>query len=177
MTRTRRLAGTAVFTALAAVSVWLIPPFTLPGIPVAFTLQSFFVVLAGFVLPPAAASAAMLGYVALGAAGLPVFAGGTGGLSVLVGPSGAFLWLFPAVAGAIALAVRGTNRTVIRIAAGIGFAILGLYPLASLWTAFVAGIPWLSVLFGMTPYAVLDVVKVVLAAMLAKRLRRIADQH
>lgn len=169
----RPIVQTALFTALTAVSAWLIPPFTVPGIPVAFTLQSLFVALAGFLLPPAAAFAAMLSYVALGAFGLPVFAGGSGGLSVLAGPSGAFLWLFPFVSAAIALLVKRTRRIPVRIAVGIAVAILALYPLATLWTAHVAGLPWLSVLIGMTPYAAFDVVKVVFAAIVAERLLRV----
>ena len=58
----------------------------IPGTPVPITLQTFVVMLAALMLPWKQAGAAVLMYLAAGAAGLPVFAG-----MALVGPSAGFL--------------------------------------------------------------------------------------
>ncbi len=89
------LAYVAVFAALIAalgqVSVFL-------G-PVPFTLQTLGIALAGLCLGPWRGGAAVLLYLLIGAAGLPVFSGGRAGWPVLLGPSGGYLlsFLFAAV--------------------------------------------------------------------------------
>lgn len=89
------LAYVAVFAALIAalgqVSVFL-------G-PVPFTLQTLGIALAGLCLGPWRGGAAVLLYLLIGAAGLPVFSGGRAGWPVLLGPSGGYLvsFLFAAI--------------------------------------------------------------------------------
>lgn len=81
----------------------------LPGIPtgtaVPITLQTFAVVLSGLVLGARRGALAVLLYLAVGFAGLPVFSGGTGGLGVLAKASAGYLLAFPfaaALAGLLA---------------------------------------------------------------------------
>ena len=76
--------------ALLAVSAWISIPFG----PVPFTLQTFVVVFAFLVLTPRECVAALTGYLALGAVGLPMFSSMRGGIGVLAGPTGGFLWGF-----------------------------------------------------------------------------------
>ena len=66
--------------------------------PVPFTLQTFFVMLAGLMLGRKRAMMPQIIYILLGAAGLPVFAGSGSGLAYLAGPTGGYLFGF--VAGA-----------------------------------------------------------------------------
>ncbi len=83
----------------------------LPWSPVPLTGQTFAVLLAGAVLGPRRAAAAMALYLAEGAAGLPFFAGGAAGAHWLLGPSGGYLIAFPFAAYATgALAARGWDR-------------------------------------------------------------------
>ncbi len=74
--------------------------------PVPLTLSDFAVLLVGLTLGPRIAFAALVLYLAEGAAGLPVFApGGLGGVAQLLGPTGGFLLSYPfaaALAGALA---------------------------------------------------------------------------
>ena len=82
----------------------------IPGTPVPITLQTFVVMLAALMLPWKQAGAAVLMYLAAGAAGLPVFAGFNGGVGALLGPTGGFLWGFvlgSALAGLAAKALEG----------------------------------------------------------------------
>lgn len=89
--RTRKLVYVALFAALtAALSLTSVP---MPsGVPV--TLQTFAVAFAAFVLGWKYGAAAILVYIAVGAAGAPVFSGFTGGVYKLVGLTGGFIWGF-----------------------------------------------------------------------------------
>ena len=69
----------------------------IPMIPVPFTLQTMFVLLAGSILGPKWGAGSMLIYLALGIMGLPVFAG-TFGPGVIVGPTFGYLLGFPLAA-------------------------------------------------------------------------------
>ena len=98
------LALVAVFAALIA-ALALTPAIPVGGIGVPLTLQTLGVLLAGLVLGPWRGFLAVLLYLAVGLAGLPVFAQGTGGLAVFAKPSIGFLLSFPLaalVAGALA---------------------------------------------------------------------------
>jgi biotin transport system substrate-specific component len=70
----------------------------IPHQPVPFTLQTFFVLLAGGVLGWRNGMLSMSLYVAMGAVGMPVFAGGGFGLARLLGPTGGYLLSFPVAA-------------------------------------------------------------------------------
>lgn len=173
--KTARITKIALFTALMAVSVWVVPPMTVPGFAVPFTLQSFFVVFAGFLLAPIEATLAMLAYLLLGAAGLPIFAGGRGGLSVLLGPTGGFLLLFPAVAATIARFRSVSDRIWFRLLLGIVVGIVLLYPAAVVYASVVTATPYGALLLAMIPYAVLDVLKIVIAVFLAGKIERASN--
>lgn len=87
------LALVAAFAALVAVTA-ILPAISVAG-PVPITLQTFAVLLCGAVLGARRGFLAVLLYVVVGAAGLPVFSGGAGGLGVLAGPSAGYLIGFP----------------------------------------------------------------------------------
>jgi biotin transport system substrate-specific component len=147
----------------------------LPGIPtpsgVPITLQTFAVILAGLVLGWRRGGLAVLLYVVLGLAGLPIFSGGVGGVAVLAGPSVGYLLAFPfaaALAGVFGgLALRGADRLMAssfadrfarRLGEGVGRAPSAWrYPLlvvaglgASFLTIHPAGIVGLMVRLGIT---------------------------
>lgn len=85
-----RVVWTALLAALTAVGGIIAIPLG-PVSPVPVTLQTMFVLLAGFILGPRGGALAMLLYMAAGILGLPVFAGGKAGLAVFLGPTGGFL--------------------------------------------------------------------------------------
>ena len=88
--KTNNLVLVALFTALI-VALGLVPPLTVPWVPLPLTLQTFGVMLAGLILGPARAGLALLLYVTLALLGLPVLPGGRAGLTVLAGPTAGFL--------------------------------------------------------------------------------------
>ena len=164
----RRIALAGVFgfaIALAAASQVAIP---IPGTPVPVTLQPMIVVLAGMMLGPTLGGAAMLAYLAAGAAGLPVFSPfGAPGVARLLGPTGGYLFAFPVAAFAAGLLAQKFPSLLGRwAAASAGIALL-----------FVGGITQLTVLTGsftvavaqgISPFALLDLAKALVAALIAR---------
>jgi biotin transport system substrate-specific component len=107
---TTDLALIAVFAALVAACT-LVPPIPV-GIAVPITLQTLGVMLAGLVLGPLRGFLAVLLYVVVGLAGLPVFAQGGAGLATLVKPAAGYLLAFPLgalVTGALAAWTRNVR--------------------------------------------------------------------
>ncbi len=85
-----RIRNIVVFAVLTAISAKVY----IPHEPVPFTLQTLFVVLSGAFLGWRKGTLAMLLYLALGAAGVPVFAGPEAGLPVFFGPTAGYLFGF-----------------------------------------------------------------------------------
>lgn len=109
-TPARDLALIAVFAALIA-ALGLPGALPVPGLPVPITLQNFGVVLAGALLGARRGALAVLVFLVLVAAGLPLLPGGRGGLAVFVGPSAGYLLAWPLGALVIgALLPRGAAR-------------------------------------------------------------------
>jgi biotin transport system substrate-specific component len=99
----------ATFAALIAV---LGMPGGIPlfGNAVPVTLQTLGVMLAGAILGSRRGALAVLAFLALAAAGLPVLSGGRGGLGVFVGPSAGFLVGFVVGAFVVGLLVERLRR-------------------------------------------------------------------
>jgi len=99
----------ATFGAVIAVGSLVAVPVS--GVPVPITLQTFAVLLAGAVLGARRGSLAVLLYLAVGLAGLPIFAQGFGGPAVIGRPSAGYLLAFPLAAWVIgAVAERAAGR-------------------------------------------------------------------
>jgi biotin transport system substrate-specific component len=152
------LAGSALIALSAQVAV------PLPFSPVPVTGQTFAVLLVGAALGRTRGSAAVLAYLAEGAAGLPVFAGGLAGPAVLLGPTGGYLFGFlPAAWICGALAERGWDRRLLTTLAAMAAGDLAI---------FAVGVPWLArfvgaenaLAFGVAPFLIGNLSKIVLAA-------------
>lgn len=103
------LVGTGA--ALVAVCSLLAIPVGTSGVPI--TLQTFGVLLVGALLGSRRGAFAVLLYLLVGFAGLPVFAEGTGGLATFAKPSVGYLLAFPLAAWVVGLVVeRGSGALV-----------------------------------------------------------------
>ena len=168
MTPDAREHGTALtwFGAVAvigATAVGASVSLSLPWTPVPFTLQLLFVFLAGAVLGPWIGAAALAGYLALGALGLPVFSGGNGGVEWLMGPTGGYLITYPAVAFAVGMVTGETaslKRDALALVTGLGVIYAG--GMAQLWLLTGGGLARLLEL-AVLPFWTGDVIKVVVA--------------
>ncbi|WP_298376524.1 biotin transporter BioY [Azospirillum sp.] len=142
MLSTRDLVLSALFAALVA-GLGMAPPIPLGFLPVPITAQSLGVMLAGALLGAKRGGLALLLFVLLVAAGLPLLAGGRGGVGVLMGPSGGFVLAFPVGAFVTGLLAErfATGANPIRL-----FAVCAV---GGILAVYAGGIPWLSVVAGM----------------------------
>lgn len=133
----------ATFAALIAVSA--IAPAVPIGGPVAITLQTFSVLLAGAVLGTLRSFLSVLLYLAIGAIGLPVFAGGGAGIGQFFGASAGYLVAMPFAAALTGFLVHRltTKNTLIMTLSIAGYAALAtvvvIYPLGVLGLAWRGG--------------------------------------
>jgi biotin transport system substrate-specific component len=149
-------------SALIALSARVAMP--LPLSPVPITGQTFAVLLVGAALGRWRGAAAVLAYLAEGAAGLPVFAGAHTGPSALVGPTAGYLFGF--VPGAWLcgyLAERRWDRTVAGTAAAMLLGNVAIFAVALPWLARYVGDANVWAL-GFWPFLPGDAVKIGLAA-------------
>lgn len=127
----------SAFAALIVVCAYL-PGIALPGVPVPITAQTFAVILSGAVLGARRGLLAVLVYLALGAAGLPVFTGGNGGLGAFAGATVGYLVAFPLTAFTAGFLVerlprrRSVGRTVAIWACGLAASFLFIHTLGPL---------------------------------------------
>jgi biotin transport system substrate-specific component len=173
---TTDLALVATFAALIAVcSVSAALPFGVNGVPV--TLQLFGVFLAGAVLGARRGFLAVLLYLVVGAAGLPIFAGGTSGVAPFTGVTGGYLFAFPFAALIVGLAVERAHRRNVAVTAGVVLA-GGVVAEALVWLVGATGIalyaetPWAKTVGTSFGYVPADVAKLAAAAVAAAAVHR-----
>lgn len=156
-------------SAFLAVSVYAIPPFLLPFSSVPLTMQTMVIVLIAFIFKPYQAFLSIILYLILGAIGLPIFSYGQGGFDKLIGPTGGFLLLFPIVAYLIST-FKSKDKSIKDILIAILFSIVVLYPLATLWLSFSLLLDYKQALYIMLPFVPLDILKIVFAYWIYRRL-------
>lgn len=164
----------AIFAALTAVgALFRIPNPVSPEVP--FTLQVFFVLLAGGLLRPLAAALSQIVYILLGALGVPVFAGGQAGIGVLVGPTGGYLFGFVAAALVVGLLV-GARREVGYLPM-FGSMIIGVIVIYAFGMVQLAAVLSLSLvgafLAGVLTFIPFDLIKALIATLVALRLKKL----
>ena len=168
----RDLALVAVFAALIA-ALTLVPAIPVGPLGVPLTLQTLGVAIAALVLGSLRGASAVVLYILVGLAGVPVFAKFSGGLGVLAGPSAGYLLAFPLaalLAGALAtFALRRARRfrmLWLFLSATAG-SILVLHPLGILGMSLNAQLPLAQAAAYDLAYWPGDVVKNLLAAAVA----------
>ncbi|MDR3122158.1 MAG: biotin transporter BioY [Treponema sp.] len=166
----------ALFAALTAAGAFIAIP--LPFSPVPVALQNLFAVLAGLCLGPFLGSLSVALYLAAGALGAPVFAGASGGIARLLGPTGGYLlgYLLGAfVAGLIAGRPRTDKHSPLwRLFVAAALGMLTVYIPGTLRLKQLMDFGWTQALAGgVIPFLPGDAAKVVVAGLIAPRLRRV----
>lgn len=168
------VARAALFAALTGVFAYV--SFQLPVSPVPYTLQVLGVFLAGIFLGPTWGFAAMALYVVAGAVGAPVYAYGASGVGSLVSPFGGYLWSYPFAAGALGYLAHGTDGLtptgeipLSRLAVGLTVATAVVYAFGTVGYAFFGGVgPWAALLAAAVPFVPGEVLKAVVAVLVAR---------
>ncbi len=166
--RVRSLCITALFTTLLTVGAWITIPITMPP----YTMQSFVLYCALWLLKPKQSLGAVALYLLMGAIGLPVFAGFQNGFGVLLGPTSGYLFGFLLMPLVMMLLPKKT--TAYRIA----FCALGTlccYTLGTVWYMVgYAGVSWGGFTAAMVqcvlPFILPDAAKLSLATLVCKRM-------
>ncbi|MDS0219978.1 biotin transporter BioY [Haloarcula sp. S1AR25-5A] len=151
----------ALTAALAQISIPL--PGTLPP----FSLQPFGMFFAGLVLGPLWGGVALLLYLLVGIAGVPVFSNGNAGLGyVIAGNTGGFLVGF--LVGAVVAGAIAHRSTTPRPVGDLSVPVQVVALTAAVVVVYAIGIPWLSMVTGlplaraaatMAPYVPFDLLK------------------
>jgi biotin transport system substrate-specific component len=169
----RAMVFSALFTTLIIVGSYISIP--LPFSPIPIVLSDFFVMLAGLLLGASWGMASVGLFLLAGLIGLPVFAGGKAGLAVFFGPTGGYLIGYLLGAFVIGyISNLGKRRSVIKefIALILGNLLF-----------FATGVPWLkvflkltwdkSILLGLLPFVIGNIIKIIAAVILSRFLRAI----
>jgi biotin transport system substrate-specific component len=163
------LARVAVFAGLIA-ALSLPGQFYLFGSSVPVTLQTLGVMLTGLLLGARLGALAVLVYLAIGAAGVPVFAGGAAGLAPFSGPTGGYLVGFAVGAFVIGLIARRSRqfRPVVGFVACVVGGILVVYAIGVPVLAWRLDLDFSTALrTGATIFLPGDLIKAVLATVVA----------
>jgi biotin transport system substrate-specific component len=164
LTRSRTITYSAAFIGLITLGSWI----SIPCIPVPFTLQTLFVLLAGAVMKRYAVIPVSL-YIILGALGLPLFHNGIAGIGILLGPTGGYLIGFIAAAIITGLAYEYPSRPV-RIC-GLTFATLVIYACGIGWLMYSLNLEFVPAFAaGVLPFIIGDAIKAGAAYLIAGRL-------
>jgi biotin transport system substrate-specific component len=162
--RSRIIAYSAAFIGLITLGSWI----SIPFIPVPFTLQTLFVLLAGAVMRRNAVVPVSL-YILLGALGLPVFHNGIAGLGTILGPTGGYLIGFIFAALFVGLAYEHESPA-IRIS-GLAIATMVIYLFGVAWLMYSLELGFISSLIaGVLPFIFGDMIKAGAAYLIARKL-------
>lgn len=141
------------------------------------TLQTFGVLLAGAVLGARRGLLAVLLWVGVGAAGLPVFANGKSGLPVLVGPTGGYIVGFVIGAALLGLVVQrlarqGQSTNPLAIILGGIAALLVIHAAGIVGLNFRAGLDWAAAAKVDAAFWIGDILKLVATGLVAAAVHR-----
>ncbi|MCW9042901.1 MAG: biotin transporter BioY [Pseudopelagicola sp.] len=170
---TRSIVYIALFAALTA-ALGLMPPISFAGLALPpISAQSLGVMLAGAIAGARRGGFAMLLFIALVAIGLPLLSGGRGGFGVFAGASGGFLVAWPISAAVIGWLIGRRGTSPLRLATSIAIGgILVMYAIGIPWMAVVAKLPLSKAVMIMAAYVPGDLVKVAIATIVTRGIRR-----
>lgn len=165
------LAYMGMFVALMAICSWISIPTAVP-----FTLQTFAVFMTVAVLGVFRGTAAILVYILLGMAGVPVFAGFSGGYGAVVGLTGGYIvgFIFTALITGGIMEAFGKKIPIMVIAMLLGLAACYAFGTAWFIYAYNRDNGAIGVMTALSmcvfPYIIPDCCKIGLAIILYKRL-------
>jgi biotin transport system substrate-specific component len=161
-TDTNRWVRNSVLVIGGSLLLWVTAKAQIPFWPVPITMQTFAVLLLGAAYGWRLGGAAVLLYLAEGAAGLPVFAKGAG-VAYLLGPTGGYLAGFLVAVLVVGwLAQRGWDRSPITTVAAMLIGELIIFWLGVTWLAHLIGVDK-AIAAGVTPFLWGETAKIALA--------------
>ena len=163
----------AVFAVIMAICSWISIPAAVP-----FTLQTFGVFIAAGVLGGKRGTLSVLVFILLGAVGIPVFANFSGGIGVLAGPTGGYIigFLFSALVMWAMEKLPGKKSIMQIVSMVVGLVVC--YAFGTVWFMVVYGkangpVGLVTALgWCVFPFIIPDLIKIALAYVLSRKLRK-----
>lgn len=159
----------SVGAVLLCITAWITIPFAVP-----FTLQTFGVAFVLFAFGGKRGALAIAVYISLGLIGVPVFSGFNSGFGVFLGATGGYIIGF-VLWGCLYLALESLflRKYIVGIAVQL-FGLMASYALGTVWYAVWCGSEslWASLAVCVFPYVIPDVIKIILAYAVARRVKR-----
>ncbi len=172
--KTKDIVSIAIMAILIAACSWISIPSAVP-----FTMQTFGVYLAFYILGAGRGTLCISLYILLGLIGVPVFSNGTAGIGVLFGATGGYMigWLISGlIMRLFELALgKGMRGRVIAMLTGM----LVCYIIGTAWFMVVYAISskpvglWSALVWCVLPFIIPDAIKLGLAIWLGNKLKRI----
>jgi len=171
----RRMVYISLFTALIAVGGYL--SFPLPLSPVPVVLADFFVMLSGLFLGGVGGITSVGLLLFLSLLGLPVLAGGGAGFAIYLGPTGGFLIGYLVCAFIVGQISNKGKSGILKDLVALICGNIFLYTLGVPWLKLVLKVSWKEALaFGLLPFIVGAVIKIIVAVMVRQFLRLSSNQ-
>ena len=167
--KTRELTRIALMTAVLCI----LAPISIPSpfSTVAFSFATFAIYLMAHILKPRQTLTAVLLYLLLGAAGLPVFSGYMAGISRFASPGGGYLLGYLFLAGISSLCIHRSTKISTQIA-GMFLGTLAMYGIGTFWLAVSSGISFFAALpAGMLIFLPPDIIKIILSVYLGRKIQ------
>lgn len=166
----RELTKMSLLIAVLCISAYISIPIPFSPAPIVLTIM--ILALMSYVLNFKQTFIAIGIYLLLGAVGIPVFAGGKAGLAHLVGATGGYL-LGYLIAFTLASYLKGSVYSFVRYAiVGLFVALPLVYGFGVVGLMLVLGIPFeKAFMIGVVPFIVFDIIKMIIAAWLAGKIR------
>jgi biotin transport system substrate-specific component len=167
-----------VLTALFAARLCVVAPFSSFIGPIPLSLATLVIYIAAASLGFRRGALAVVIYVLLGAAGVPVFSGFEGGLQKIVGPTGGFIVGYIPLAVFTGLIVIAFKRNIIGCIVGMVVGTVLLYVCGAAWFMLATGSSLSSALaLCVVPFLFGDTLKIVAACAISPALHKILDRQ
>ncbi|UOR10863.1 biotin transporter BioY [Halobacillus amylolyticus] len=171
----RTMVYASLFAAIIG-ALGLLPPIVTPFTPVPITAQTLGVMLAGSILGAKRGGLSLLVFVLLVTFGAPLLSGGRGGLGVLFGPSGGYILAWPFAAVTIGFLIECFWKKLnigLYIAINVIGGVLLVYAFGVTYLSMITETPWTKAAWAALVFIPGDLVKVVVASLLARQINRV----
>lgn len=172
MTKEQLKLRTMIVTALFAAIIGVLAQITIPLPLVPITGQTLAIGLAATILGSRYGTVAVILYLIIGSAGVPVFAEFSGGISKLIGPTGGFLVGFLPATFVIGFYMEKFGYTYRHAIVANIIGMLITLAFGTAWLKISAQLSWTAALAsGFTPFLIVGVIKAMLASWIGIVLR------
>lgn len=165
--KTNIITQSALCTAFICILAQIIIP--IGSVPISLATLGLYIVSASFSMRVAILSSSI--YVLMGAIGIPVFAGFSGGIATILGPTGGFIVGYVLLCLIASIPVKSKKYAFLFHLLLMVIGTFILYLLGTFWFIHYCKVDFISaVKVCVIPFVIIDLVKMVLACLIAKKL-------